>query len=256
MNSKFFIFFVLIGVIITIVFLVFGQENKKSLETLKKDNIIKNANDIEIRNTKTDIFDKLNRGEDVTIVFLGDSTTEQNKYTNGKAGHVELINKALSHVYGDKVTVINAGVSGNTIIDMAKRLDSDVLRYKPDLVIINSGINDARKGVSMADFKTTYENIIKRIKNESDATIILRTSNVTLGEKINYMLREKINPIVKSISKEYDIGFIDLYSYYAKVIRNDPAGIDKYNYNRLHPNEIGQKVISDLILYSLLNPKQ
>ncbi|GKU82969.1 GDSL-type esterase/lipase family protein [Niallia sp. NCCP-28] len=253
MNSK---FFLLIAIIIATVFLFFGQENKKNLEELKKENIIKNANDIEIRNTKTDILDKLNSGEEVTIVFLGDSTTEQNKYTNGKLGHVERIKKALSTVYGGKVNVINAGISGNTIIDMSKRLDNDVLSHKPDLVIINSGINDARKGVSMAEFKTTYENIIKRIKNETDANIILRTSNVTLGENTNYMLREKINPIVKSLSKEYDIGFIDLYSYYAKVVMNDPFGIDKYNYNRLHPNEIGQKIISDLILYSLLNPKQ
>ncbi|EEL77683.1 NADH dehydrogenase subunit 6 [Bacillus cereus AH676] len=44
---------------------------------------------------KTKAIEKLDKGEKATIVFLGDSTTEQNFQTNGKPGHVSIINDFL-----------------------------------------------------------------------------------------------------------------------------------------------------------------
>jgi lysophospholipase L1-like esterase len=70
------------------------------------------------------------------IVFLGDSITEQQLYTN----YVEAY---LASRYPElKLTFFNAGWGGDTAPGGCARLDRDVLALKPDVVTICYGMND------------------------------------------------------------------------------------------------------------------
>ncbi|PFN11495.1 SGNH/GDSL hydrolase family protein [Bacillus cereus] len=200
----------------------------------------------------TKAFEKLENGQPATIVFLGDSTTEQNSQTNGKPGHVSIVNDLLKNTFGsEKINVINAGVSGNTIVDMSTRIEN-VINANPDLVVINSGINDVGKKVSNAVFEEKYKSIIEQIQNKTQAQIILRTSNVTKDDWVNKRLEKEINPIVQKLATDYKTGFVDLYSYYNYQIKNNNMELDSINNDNIHPNEKGQQIISDLMLYSLM----
>lgn len=64
------------------------------------------------------------------VVCFGDSIT--------KRGYPEELGKILG------VTVVNAGVPGNTTADGLKRLQTDVLDHKPSVVIVLFGTNDSR----------------------------------------------------------------------------------------------------------------
>ncbi|MCZ7544047.1 MAG: SGNH/GDSL hydrolase family protein [Anaerolineae bacterium] len=68
------------------------------------------------------------------IVFLGDSLTAG---TLG-AGYVDRVAAALPHV-----TCINAGVTGDTTLNLLRRLPADVQPHVPDGVFVMTGINDA-----------------------------------------------------------------------------------------------------------------
>lgn len=48
-------------------------------------------------------------------------------------------------------TVLNAGVGGDNVEQMAKRLDRDVLAFQPDLVVFEVGLNDCPGYQSAAD---------------------------------------------------------------------------------------------------------
>ena len=70
------------------------------------------------------------------IIFLGDSITEQQLYTN----YVEAY---LASRYPElKLTFFNAGWGGDTAPGGCNRLDRDVLALKPDVVTICYGMND------------------------------------------------------------------------------------------------------------------
>lgn len=228
------------------------ERRNKSLINLKNHSSNDEMKSIEMRKIKSDIFDTLQNEDSATIVFLGDSTTEKNIYTNDKPGHVELIDTALTEIFGDNLHIVNSGISGHTIQDMSNRLDDDVISHNPDLVVINSGINDVGHNVSSEEFKSTYSDVIERIQNETDAEILIRTSNLTMGKETNDLLEKTVNPVVKSLAKEYELGYVDAYSYYEKIVNNDSKGIVKYNYNYSHPNEIGQSVIGDIVMHTLL----
>jgi lysophospholipase L1-like esterase len=64
-------------------------------------------------------------------VAFGDSLTQSMPFP-----WTELLERATGH------PVINAGIAGNTTADALKRLDADVLRHHPDLVLVMFGVND------------------------------------------------------------------------------------------------------------------
>src|SRR5256885_5460352 len=74
------------------------------------------------------------------VVFLGDSITQAGA---GPGGYVTLVREALDKDHKDLgIEVIGAGISGNKVPDLEKRLERDVLGKKPTVVVIYIGIND------------------------------------------------------------------------------------------------------------------
>lgn len=74
------------------------------------------------------------------IVFVGDSITEDG---NAEAGFQSLLKEWLKVKHGGLgVQIVNAGVSGDQVTDLQKRLDRDVLAQKPTIVVICIGVND------------------------------------------------------------------------------------------------------------------
>jgi lysophospholipase L1-like esterase len=120
------------------------------------------------------------------IVFLGDSITEAGVRAKG---YVTLLKRALEEKHKDlEIEVLGAGVSGNKVPDLQRRLDKDVLAKKPTLVVIYIGINDVwhgendpAKGTSKEDFEAGLKEVIGKITS-SGARVVLCTPSV-IGEK-------------------------------------------------------------------------
>ena len=74
------------------------------------------------------------------VMVFGDSTTAP---TEGIRVYGTLLQDDLKRRLGLPVSVINAGVRGNTTDDADARFDADVIARHPDLVVVQFGINDA-----------------------------------------------------------------------------------------------------------------
>jgi len=74
------------------------------------------------------------------VVCFGDSVTFgwNLKYDES---YPVILENSLHEEY-PHIKVINSGIGGNTIADGYGRIDSDVLYYEPDVVVINFGLND------------------------------------------------------------------------------------------------------------------
>ena len=122
---------------------------------------------------------KLDAGEHVTLVALGDSITEITFHTRGHMNWVGLLSEALFERYGNGVcTLINSGKCGSSYGEALTRLDRDVLRYEPDLVILAFGMNDAGAGLAgLEDFKEQVRETIRRIRDACGSEILVRTPN-------------------------------------------------------------------------------
>jgi lysophospholipase L1-like esterase len=122
---------------------------------------------------------KLKSGDHTTIVALGDSITEITFHTRGHMNWVGFLSEALFETYGNGVcTIINSGKCASTFEESLTRLDRDVLRYQPDLVIIALGMNDAGKGLQSIDsFRLQVHEMVNTIREHCGSDILIRTPN-------------------------------------------------------------------------------
>ena len=123
---------------------------------------------------------KLKAGD--RIVFLGDSITQGGA---GPNGYVTMIRQALDKKHADlKIEVIGAGISGNKVPDLQRRLDKDVIARKPTIVFIYIGINDVwhgekdpARGTLPDAFESGLKEVIGKCR-DAGATVVLCTPSV------------------------------------------------------------------------------
>jgi lysophospholipase L1-like esterase len=128
-------------------------------------------------NKKKTIAETLS-GKSITLVALGDSNTGINHWTHGELNWLSLLACLLACNYRtcfpDGCTIINSGRSGDTATGGLARLQKDVLRFSPDLVIIGFGTNDAAISDNLEKFRKDMRSMILQLKNVG-CEILLRT---------------------------------------------------------------------------------
>lgn len=109
-----------------------------------------------------------------TVVFLGDSIT---------GGHGLPLDATFPHRIGVSlgVKVRNAGVSGDTTAGGLSRLEADVLVYRPKLVVVELGGNDALRRVPAAETLGNLRAVVRRIREGGSGVVLIHIRVPTLG---------------------------------------------------------------------------
>jgi lysophospholipase L1-like esterase len=127
---------------------------------------------------------KLRAGEPVTVVGFGDSITT---FTGGDWAQTypgvfpELMYYGVFAQYlkagfpNGQITVINAGVGGNTTASALARMERDVIAKKPDLVFVMLGANDSGM-LSLAEYEANLRAIVSRIKETGSDVVVVGTT--------------------------------------------------------------------------------
>jgi lysophospholipase L1-like esterase len=119
----------------------------------------------------------------VLIVAFGDSVTQGFSRANTiepKTVYHQQLKEKLEQSYPlCTFSVINAGVAGAGAKDSLGRLERDVIRHQPDLVLIAFGLNDAvvLGQKRSQQFKASLEEISKGLREKTQADLILLTPN-------------------------------------------------------------------------------
>jgi len=105
----------------------------------------------------------LHRRHALTVVAFGSSSTYGTGASGPAATYPSRLEAALAARFPDaRLTVINQGVPGDTAAMMMRRLEHDAIAPAPDLVIWQTGTNDALRDVPVDDFaRLTVEGIAK-----------------------------------------------------------------------------------------------
>ena len=130
------------------------------------------------------LFQRLNDKEltrrAVQVVAFGDSVTQgamEMGRTSPNETYHRLLHHDLENFYpASTVNMINSGISGETATQALNRLDRDVLRYDPDLVLVAFGLNDATDGLeALPAFRQAIGAIIQKIRRATQAAVIVVT---------------------------------------------------------------------------------
>ncbi|MEE9336176.1 MAG: GDSL-type esterase/lipase family protein [Granulosicoccaceae bacterium] len=113
--------------------------------------------------SKPELLTRLSDGS--TVLAFGDSLTA------GKGvGTDEAYPAKLAEIIG--MTVVNAGISGETTKQGLQRLPKELESHSPDLVILFEGGNDILRGYDLAKTKRNLNAMINLIK-QSGAEVVL-----------------------------------------------------------------------------------
>ena len=198
------------------------------------------------------------RGE--RIVFLGDSITQQGA---AEGGYVTLVAQAIAAALpGAGVEVIGAGIGGNKVPDLERRLDRDVLARKPTTVVVYIGINDVwhsqrGAGTPRDVFEKGLRSLVARIR-AAGARVILCTPSV-IGEKaaginpLDAMLDDYAG-VTREVAGELKTGLVDLRRAFAAHLaaRNrDDANSGLLTTDGVHLNAAGNSLVAARMLDAL-----
>ena len=188
------------------------------------------------------------------IVVLGDSVT---------GGHFEADNvwqmeiaqdpfagyaMKFLHLLHDKYPVttpslINSGIAGDNIHRMYKRLKRDVVRYDPDLVILNASINWSKNRGTLAYFKEEYEAVVKEILSETNAELILVTGNAKISDDsdLNYDERTEF---IRDTAKNYQLPLADFRKIFDETLNDEELKLVLSNREN-HPTPFAHTIMAE-----------
>ncbi|WP_300600629.1 SGNH/GDSL hydrolase family protein [Niabella sp.] len=197
----------------------------------------------------------------VTIVTFGNSTTAPRKGV--QKVYAQRLHEKLDSM-GITNTVINSGVpsshSGSIrdnsfakVIHAMDRFDTAVLKYHPNWVTINFGLNDAYqdKGqgtssrIPLKQFQKNIRYFIRQIERQGGQVILL-TPN-PLGSRFEQFRYERVKAYanaIRKIAKRKHLPLIDswlLFYNYADALHQP---IDVLFTDSIHPNDTGHQLIA------------
>lgn len=189
-------------------------------------------------------------------VSLGDSLTSGVGAQNNNS-YPYLLAKKLS---ADKtqIKLFNFSTPGADSSDVLNTQIPLAIARKADLLTLLIGINDIHNLVGEQKFKENYENIISRLKTNTQAKIVVINIPYLGNKKIllfPYSIflsyeTQQFNKIIKTIALTNNIKYIDLYSKSYDPFQNDGS---LYSADYFHPSDKGYALWSNYIYENLSN---
>ncbi|MFK4998876.1 SGNH/GDSL hydrolase family protein [Bacillus sp. N9] len=151
------------------------------------------------------------------LVFIGDSITDTGRRDDPEGmghGYVRLIRDyyavTVPHL---SLEMINKGVSGDRVDDLAARWQRDIIDHKPDWVSISIGINDVwrqlkrpeEKQIYRDQFEQIYADLLNQLVSKTRAKIILMEPTV-IEENADAIGNRMLIPYIDAVhrlAKEY-----------------------------------------------------
>ncbi len=177
-----------------------------------------------------------------TLICFGDSLTE----CAIGAAYVDILRQRLPAA----VRVINAGINGDTTINLLRRFKRDVVPYRPDLVVILVGLNDLTTAygwpsnrayyrfikrvpiaLTPALFARAYQRLIAELRQHTNAQLALCTLT-TVGERLDDPFQAFIDAystVVRALAEREQLPLIDLRRAFRTALLEDPRDGPPYH---------------------------
>jgi acyl-CoA thioesterase-1 len=181
----------------------------------------------------------------ITIVALGDSLTAGFGLSRQQA-YPALVAEKMREA-GYEFEVVNAGSSGDTTAGGLRRLP-DILRAhkKVDILIIELGINDIFRGVELDQIRSNLQAIIDRARARfSDVSIVIAGMQLP-----GYSSEDYVTAFGKMFATLAEKNRATLIPYFLEGVGGNP---ELNQWNRLHPNAAGQRVLAENV-WRVLEP--
>ncbi len=146
------------------------------------------------------------------------------------------------------INVIVTAIGGENSISGAKRFSSDVLIHKPDLILIDYGLNDRKADENSV--KTSWRTMVRQAKERNIPVILLTPSwdfSVLEKQNENGELLRKRASLIREIASEEEAGLADVYAAFERAVALGIPFESLMSWIN-HPSRQGHQLIVDEIV--------
>ena len=200
------------------------------------------------------------------LVFIGDSITDCERARPvgeglfgaiGK-GYVALVDGHLGAAHpAHAIRVVNMGTSGNTVVDLKARWQTDVLDLKPDWLVVMIGVNDVWRQfdlphqteihVSPETYARTLDELVTRTRPLVPNLVLMSPFYIepNRADAMRHRMDE-YGGLMRQVATRHGVPFVDIQAAFDKVLAHMHA--NAIAWDRVHPNHIGHAVIARAFL--------
>ena len=190
-------------------------------------------------------------------LFIGDSVTDcaRSESTDDLGdGYVKNLARPLAARNG---VVINRGISGNRVIDLLNRWDTDCLHLQPDTLTVLIGVNDTWRRYSQQDatstesYRTGYHTLLTQARATNPRLQLVLVEPFILPirpDQVSWIhddLTAKI-AAVHQLAETFSARLIPAHRHLTQQATE--VGASRIAADGIHPTPLGHKMLADLWL--------
>jgi lysophospholipase L1-like esterase len=189
------------------------------------------------------------------VVFFGDSITAAGIRPGG---YIKLIDSLIKQEGAENnYELVGAGISGDKIYDLYLRMEEDVLKQNPDIVVIYVGVNDvwhkssSGTGTDYNKFQRFYEAVVNKLQAAGIKVVV--STPAVIGERTDHSNQQDgdLNLYcnwLRSYTTKNNIPLVDLRNEFMNYnLKNNPTNKESgiLTTDRVHLSPAGNLFVSE-----------
>ena len=120
----------------------------------------------------------------------------------------------------------------------------DVLKAKPDILVLQHGVNDVTTGSSLGDYGWSYRHFVRSVKEQLPGTVIVcMTLSPGIRSGASLQWQEQANAIIQEVAAKESTLLAPV-----SLVMNDRNNCYP---DRLHPNNDGHRIIAEALVKTI-----
>lgn len=188
------------------------------------------------------VMERAEAGEKITLGFLGGSITQGSLSSTPETCYAYRVYEWWKKTFPKTEFIyINAGIGGTTSQFGVARVESDLLRFQPDFVIVEFSVNDD----STEHFCETYEGLIRKIYGSEGKPAMLLVHNVRYDDGGNAQIQHG------KVARYYQLPAVSMQSTIYPLVVSGEIANREITPDDLHPNDQGHELVASVITWFL-----
>ena len=189
------------------------------------------------------------------VLFFGDSITAAGIRPGG---YIKLIDSLIKQEGAENnYELVGAGISGDKIYDLYLRMEEDVLKQNPDILVIYVGVNDvwhkssSGTGTDYNKFQRFYEAVVNKLQSAGIKVVV--STPAVIGERTDHSNQQDgdLNLYcnwLRSYTTKNNIPLVDLRNEFMNYnLKNNPTNKESgiLTTDRVHLSPAGNLFVAE-----------
>ncbi len=194
-------------------------------------------------------FTNLEGKESITVVVVGNAFFESKWVSETSSDFNRYLRSHLEDIFGVPVSLINASYPEDTFMTFKRRIESDVLSYRPDIVFFMLGLVDSNQTeLTNIYFRDQVRMLFGDFKEHGTDVIVLtsignRSALSPYDPGIQRLMQ--FNEIILFEAGHHDFAVVDSAEHFERLRVSDPERYYTFFNNELMLNQAGKEYVFD-----------